>query len=50
MSRRLTFFAFLVVCFAVTFAKEYVLTLDAANFADEVKKHDFIVVEFYAPW
>lgn len=31
-------------------AKEFVLTLDHTNFSDVVSKHDFIVVEFYAPW
>ncbi|XP_047322378.1 protein disulfide-isomerase-like [Impatiens glandulifera] len=30
--------------------KEHVLTLDHSNFTDIVSKHDFIVVEFYAPW
>ncbi|KAI3972151.1 hypothetical protein MKW92_028954 [Papaver armeniacum] len=29
---------------------ESVLTLDHTNFHDTVKKHDFIVLEFYAPW
>ncbi|KAL9313624.1 hypothetical protein ACSQ67_019076 [Phaseolus vulgaris] len=30
--------------------KEFVLTLDHTNFHDTVSKHDFIVIEFYAPW
>ncbi|KAG8082069.1 hypothetical protein GUJ93_ZPchr0014g46644 [Zizania palustris] len=30
--------------------KEAVLTLDAGNFSEVVAKHQFIVVEFYAPW
>ncbi|XP_075514688.1 protein disulfide-isomerase-like [Primulina tabacum] len=29
---------------------EKVLTLDRSNFTETVSKHDFIVVEFYAPW
>jgi protein disulfide-isomerase A1 len=29
---------------------EVVLTLDAGNFSEVVAKHQFIVVEFYAPW
>ncbi|XP_010538989.1 PREDICTED: protein disulfide-isomerase-like [Tarenaya hassleriana] len=31
-------------------SKEYVLTLGQGNFSDVVSKHNFIVVEFYAPW
>ncbi|KAJ6805747.1 protein disulfide-isomerase-like [Iris pallida] len=31
-------------------AEEAVLTLDATNFDEAIKKHPFIVVEFYAPW
>ncbi|XP_010539655.1 PREDICTED: protein disulfide isomerase-like 1-1 [Tarenaya hassleriana] len=33
-----------------TETKEFVLALDHSNFTDTVSKHDFIVVEFYAPW
>ncbi|KAJ8762887.1 hypothetical protein K2173_023016 [Erythroxylum novogranatense] len=35
---------------AGTESEEFVLTLDHSNFTDTVNKHDFIVVEFYAPW
>ncbi|KAF3776756.1 disulfide-isomerase protein [Nymphaea thermarum] len=31
-------------------APESVLTLDHSNFSETVKKHKFVVVEFYAPW
>ncbi|KAF5942313.1 hypothetical protein HYC85_019955 [Camellia sinensis] len=31
-------------------SKEFVLTLDHSNFFEIVAKHDFIVVDFYAPW
>ncbi|KAF5749037.1 putative protein disulfide isomerase [Tripterygium wilfordii] len=31
-------------------SKEHVVTLDHSNFDDVVGKHDFVVVEFYAPW
>lgn len=30
--------------------KEHVLTLDHSNLTDTVSKHNFIVLEFYAPW
>ncbi|KAB1221079.1 Protein disulfide-isomerase [Morella rubra] len=53
------FFVFVLCLFASFFtkigaeeseSKEFVLTLDSSNFTDTVSKHDFIVVEFYAPW
>ncbi|KAK7301401.1 hypothetical protein RJT34_12264 [Clitoria ternatea] len=30
--------------------REFVLTLDHSNFSQTVSNHNFIVVEFYAPW
>lgn len=53
------FYVFVLCLFASFFtkigaeeseSKEFVLTLDSSNFTDTVSKHDFIVVEFYAPW
>ncbi|XP_062020071.1 protein disulfide-isomerase-like [Rosa rugosa] len=55
-SRVLLCFSLLVaLCFTAIHAdeadsKEFVLTLDSSNFSDTVSKHDFVVVEFYAPW
>ncbi|CAB4266912.1 unnamed protein product [Prunus armeniaca] len=51
----LCFCLFLALCFTTIRAeeaesKEFVLTLDSSNFSDTVSKHDFVVVEFYAPW
>lgn len=42
----------LCVVFSVCIAeeKEQVATLDHTNFTDIVTKHNFVVVEFYAPW
>ncbi|CAL5376983.1 unnamed protein product [Camellia sinensis] len=31
-------------------SKEFVLNLDHSNFHETIGKHDFIVIEFYAPW
>ncbi|KAK9735551.1 hypothetical protein RND81_04G212200 [Saponaria officinalis] len=48
---------FLVAILSATFSgieakdvKEFVVTLDHSNFTEIVSKHDFIVLEFYAPW
>ncbi|KAK9945823.1 hypothetical protein M0R45_011319 [Rubus argutus] len=51
----LCFSLFIALCFSGIHAdeaesKEFVLTLDSSNFSDTVSKHDFVVVEFYAPW
>eukprot|EP00475_Leptophrys_vorax_P005923 TRINITY_DN1359_c0_g2_i1.p1 TRINITY_DN1359_c0_g2~~TRINITY_DN1359_c0_g2_i1.p1 ORF type:complete len:528 (+),score=116.19 TRINITY_DN1359_c0_g2_i1:93-1586(+) len=42
--------AVLLISLALVQGKEYVITLDASNFDEIVGQHDFIVVEFYAPW
>lgn len=31
-------------------SEQFVLTLDHSNFSETISKHQFIVVEFYAPW
>ncbi|KAK6923715.1 hypothetical protein RJ641_009915 [Dillenia turbinata] len=36
-------------CVCASEEKEFVVTLDHSNFSQVVSKHDFIVVEFYAP-
>lgn len=38
------------ICKADESVIEHVLTLDHSNLTQFVAKHDFIVVEFYAPW
>ncbi|XVF64543.1 hypothetical protein PTKIN_Ptkin09bG0177100 [Pterospermum kingtungense] len=56
-SASIWFALFAIVCFLTAIlaeesseSKEFVLTLDHSNFTDVVSKHNFIVVEFYAPW
>jgi hypothetical protein len=59
-SRVLICFVLFVVCLFVlsltrigagdSESKEFMLTLDHSNFSETVSKHDFIVIEFYAPW
>lgn len=43
-------FALLLLASSAAAEGEAVLTLDAGNFTEVVGAHDFIVVEFYAPW
>nr|UZC53375.1 protein disulfide isomerase-2 [Nicotiana benthamiana] len=40
----------LAVCVAAEGENEYVLTLDHSNLTETIAKHNFIVLEFYAPW
>lgn len=35
---------------AIYAKKEFVLTLDSSNFTHSLTQHNFLVVEFYAPW
>ena len=47
------FFSWILILFSVSASAEevdHVLTLDQSNFTETVNKHNFIVVEFYAPW
>jgi protein disulfide-isomerase A1 len=44
----LALFAFLAIAFASEASD--VITLDDSNFETEVAKHEFVLVEFYAPW
>ncbi|XP_057492745.1 protein disulfide-isomerase-like [Actinidia eriantha] len=47
------FFSSILILFSVSASAEeveHVLTLDQSNFTETVSKHNFIVVEFYAPW
>ncbi|KAK6923718.1 Thioredoxin domain [Dillenia turbinata] len=37
-------------CGSASEEEEFVVTLDHSNFSQVVSKHEFIVVEFYAPW
>ncbi|CAF2084821.1 BnaA06g15500D [Brassica napus] len=43
-------FSLFASCVRSKETKEFVLTLDHTNFTETINKHDFIVVEFYAPW
>ncbi|KAK3154352.1 hypothetical protein QOZ80_2BG0189420 [Eleusine coracana subsp. coracana] len=44
------FLAALLLLSSTLAEEEAVLTLDTGNFSEVVAKHQFIVVEFYAPW
>ncbi|KAI7756937.1 hypothetical protein M8C21_014388 [Ambrosia artemisiifolia] len=46
----LLFFSLVTSAYAIDDTKEFVLTLDQSNFTQTVTKHDFLVVDFYAPW
>ncbi|KAI7756934.1 hypothetical protein M8C21_014385 [Ambrosia artemisiifolia] len=46
----LLFFSLVTSAYATADTKEFVLTLDQSNFTQTVTKHEFLVVDFYAPW
>ncbi len=46
----LTVATLLSVSLADVTEEDNVLVLTDSNFHEEMKKHDFILVEFYAPW
>jgi len=46
----LALLALVAIAFAEESAHSDVITLDDSNFETEVAKHEFVLVEFYAPW